>query len=203
MPSTTIGVAPGWNSKAEHQTGHDPWDMFYMTTGIYIQEAFWERKLQVECTVFCYCQPSSFPHSNKHLGFFSGSAVLAVLLLMLLRVLEAFLAARAHCWLMLSLLPTKVLKSLFLSFFSFLGAMIWSKFSPKQLKEDKAALWKGISGKKNIEISIPEHPMRLLPDTDWSHFTIWHRRQKVAFYYPGESWFPYLLDWMNCWATFT
>lgn len=140
--------------------------MFYMTTGIYIQEAFWESKLQVECTVFCYCQPSSFPHSNKHLGFFSGSAVLAVLLLMLLRVLEAFLAARAHCWLMLSLLPTKVLKSLFLSFFSFLGATIWSKFCPKQLKEDKAALWKGISGKKNIEISIPEHPMRLLPDTD-------------------------------------
>lgn len=66
-----------------------------------------------------------FPqYSNKCLGFFSGRAVLAVLLLMLLRVLEAFLAARACCWLMLSLLLTNSLKSLFLSFFSFLGAMI-------------------------------------------------------------------------------
>lgn len=179
--------------------------MFYLTTGIYIQEAFWESELLVECTVLCYCQPSSFPDSNKCLGFFSGSAVLAVLLLMLLGVLEAFLAARARCWLMLSLLPTNTLKSLFLSFFSFLGAVVWSKFCPKQLKEHKAALWRGISKKRSIEISIPEHPMRFLPDTGffWNHFTVWHRRQKMAFYHPGEWWFSYLLDWMNCWATFT
>lgn len=78
------------------------------------------------------------------LGVFSGSAVLAVLLLVLLRVLEAFSAARAGCWLMLSLLPNNTLKSLFLSF---LGAMIWIKFCPKHLKERKAALLKGISKK--------------------------------------------------------
>lgn len=74
------------------------------------------------------------------LGVFSGSAVLAVLLLVLLRVLEAFSAARAGCWLMLSLLPNNTPKS-------FLGAMIWIKFCPKHLKERKAALLKGISKK--------------------------------------------------------
>lgn len=81
---------------------------------IYNQEAFQESKLLVECSVLCYCQPSSFPDIVINAwGFFSGRAVLAVLLLMLLRVLEAFLAARACCWLRLSLLPTNTPKSLF------------------------------------------------------------------------------------------
>lgn len=149
---------------------------------IYIQEAFWESKLLVECAVLCYRQPSSFPHSNKCLGFFPGSAVLAVLLLMLLRVLEAFLAARACCWLMLSLLPTNTLKSPFLCFFRFFGAMIWSKFCPKHLKEHKAVLLKGISKKKgtlrSVFLNIPWHSFLTL--IFWSHFIIWHRRQKTA-----------------------